>query len=59
MKTSKQNKKAVIQAEELLAKIEGGSSLSNNYPSQSKEQDELGMEASGPGVQIYGTPNND
>ncbi|ALU44245.1 hypothetical protein PRUB_a2009 [Pseudoalteromonas rubra] len=55
MKTTKQNKKAVIEAEQLLAKIEGGSKLSNTYQSKGAEQDAMGADSTGPGVQIYGS----
>ncbi|AZZ97147.1 MULTISPECIES: hypothetical protein [unclassified Pseudoalteromonas] len=54
MKTTKQNVKAVIEAEELLAKIEGGSKLSNNYMSKGMAHDVMCADAVGPGVQIYG-----
>ena len=55
MKLSKQNKKEVIKAEELLSQVEGGSNLNKQYQSLGAKQDEKSIEVSGPEIQIYGT----
>ncbi|WP_125783141.1 hypothetical protein [Pseudoalteromonas rubra] len=54
MKTIKQNKKLVIESQELLTKIEGGSALTVSYEHNDKAKDEVGIESVNSNVQIYG-----